>query len=147
MFNYRCRDCGAVFEHLKMHLEDADPGCPVCAARTDAMPARVNIKTNKSRAIDITQRIAEEDYGMTNMRDNLREGDIAAYDPPAPKPEHAKAVDSFWQSSPELISVAKQNAKLASKEGLNPLTLLQRKIKSDGVRPIELLKNRASFRK
>jgi hypothetical protein len=41
------------------------------------VPPLPAIGTTKGKSIDLAQKIAEEDYGMTNMRDNQRPGDTA----------------------------------------------------------------------
>jgi hypothetical protein len=46
-------------------------------------PQAPNIIGNKAKAIDIAQKIAEEDFGLTDMRDNTRPGDVIAK-PPSP---------------------------------------------------------------
>ena len=88
----RCPDCGGTF---RWPGEDDLPNhCPLCAAYVggdpDFVPTRMNIGTVKGRAADITYRQMEdasiaraEASGnpadkMTNMKDNLREGDTAA---------------------------------------------------------------------
>ena len=49
-----------------------------------------SVKTNRSRALDLTQNIIEGDYGLSNLNDNLREGDVAAKGlPPAQGEERA----------------------------------------------------------
>jgi hypothetical protein len=46
-----------------------------------------SVKTNRSRALDLTQNIIEGDYGLSDLNDNLREGDIAAKVPVPPREE------------------------------------------------------------
>ena len=80
---YGC-ECGhewTVFHHSS---DESYPDCPRCSAPEPAWrPQAIAIKGNKARAIDLAQTIAEEDYGLTNMRDNTREGETAAMDKPA----------------------------------------------------------------
>jgi hypothetical protein len=87
--SYRCTDCGAQFTHFHHGRDEPYPACPVCPPveapkPTEWVPQGFSITTNKSRAIDYTQSMAETQFGLTNIRDNLRAGDIAA--PPAPGP-------------------------------------------------------------
>jgi hypothetical protein len=79
---YNCNDCNQLFEVVLESGNDGDPPCPYCDKVLDWKPGMFAIKTNKSRALDITQQIVEEDYGLTNLKDNLREGDVAAMTPP-----------------------------------------------------------------
>ena len=123
LFDYECGDCGTAFEHLKMSRDEPDPECPGCAALARKLPPSVNIGTNKGRAMDIAQ--AEvENMGFTNMKDNLREGDIAA---PSLAPPLQRAVDNFWRGGDTVLAQAKQGAAIARSEGSNPISLLQAK--------------------
>lgn len=78
---YKCNDCSKLFEVVLESGNDGDPPCPFCDQVLAWQPGMFSIKTNKSRALDLTQQIVEEDYGLTDMRDNLREGDVAAKTP------------------------------------------------------------------
>ena len=83
---YRCEDCGDTFD-VTCESNDGDPDCPFCARVLQWQPERFSIGTNKSRALDLTQNIIEHDYGLTDLKDNLREGDVAAKGPPPPQGE------------------------------------------------------------
>lgn len=131
MFDYECGDCGARFEHLKMSRDEPDPECPGCAALARKMPPLVSIGTNKGRAVDIAQAEVES-MGFTNMKDNLREGDVAA---PNLSPPMQAAVKNFWGGGavPALGGknmLAVGRAALAEGGGANPLTQLQRRKKA-----------------
>lgn len=80
---YGC-ECGnewTVFHHSS---DEPYPDCPRCSQPEPAWrPQSITITGNKSRAIDLAQKMAEEDYGLTDMRDNTREGETAAKDAPA----------------------------------------------------------------
>lgn len=90
---YQCDVCGHVFEDRVASAEAALPDCPKCPkpARAGAplpgtgltwqapMPG---LLTTKAKAIDYTQKMAEEVYGLTDMNDNQRAGDIAYKGPP-----------------------------------------------------------------
>lgn len=41
-----------------------------------------SITTVKSKAVDLTQQILEEDYGLSNFRETPHEGDVAGLSPP-----------------------------------------------------------------
>lgn len=75
---YKCDDCGTVFEVDLDHSSDPDPDCPTCSVTLQWVPGMFSIATNKGKAMNVTQQILEEDYGLTNWKDNNREGDIAA---------------------------------------------------------------------
>lgn len=84
---FRCTDCETVFEDRS---EDPNhiPDCPTCPPAAAAqvptyLPPKPGVLTFRSKAIDYTQRMAEQDYGLTNFSDNQRAGDIA-YKGPAP---------------------------------------------------------------
>ncbi len=80
---FACDDCGATFE-ITQGMNDEPPDCPNCSRVLEWQPGRVNIIGNKSRAVDATQQILEQDFGMSNIRDNMREGDVAAMPAAAP---------------------------------------------------------------
>lgn len=80
----RCDDCGLTFTQRCENREDEVADCPECEISARQVPGSVAIGTNKGRAIDFAQQVAEEDYGLTNIRDNQRVGDISAMAPTAP---------------------------------------------------------------
>jgi len=47
-------------------------------------PKSFAIGTVKSKAVDLTQSIIEQDFGLSNLKDNVREGE-AYFQPPPPK--------------------------------------------------------------
>lgn len=80
---FACDDCGIEFE-VTQAMNDPAPECPQCCVILEWRPQSFNITGTKSRAMDITQGILENQYGMTNINDHMREGDIAAITPAAP---------------------------------------------------------------
>lgn len=74
---YECTDCNTIFEVSHDSGNDPIPDCPICSRVLEWKPQGFAITTNKSKAIDYTQKVVEEDFGLTNMRDNTREGDVA----------------------------------------------------------------------
>src|SRR5215470_17509578 len=80
---YLCEECNTQFEVACESGSDGDPDCPNCAVVLQWVPSRMNIGTVKSKAIDYTQKMVEQDYGLSNMNDGNREGDVA-YKAPAP---------------------------------------------------------------
>lgn len=160
---YLC-DCG--HEWTKLHFDRADPvpECPSCEVRGEAsapaeIPGTFAITGDRSRAIDFAQKMAEEDYGLTDMNDNMREGDVAAKGPrpaqtaeveaavmqlkeavPELSGEQAEMTKNFWmkgpqQGSPEmaaLASTAMANAGPTRESGSDPLALLHQGQKAAG---------------
>lgn len=115
---YLCDDCGYRFTQFHMNRDEPAPDCPACYAATHSVPGGFNITTHKSKAVDMAQKIAEEDFGLTNMRDNSREGDVAAMGPsqvqsaeaedltrqmmaaqPQINEQQAEMVNAFWKNS------------------------------------------------
>lgn len=115
---YVCDDCQYEFSQFHMNRDEPAPECPACYAATHSIPGRFNITSARSKAVDLTQKIAEEDFGLTNIRDNSRAGDIAALPPSqvqtaeaemltrqmkeaAPQMDEQKAelVNAFWKNS------------------------------------------------
>lgn len=89
---YRCLDCGHQFRWVHTGEPGDDPECPECpkalvgaepAAAPQWVPPRIAIGTTKGRAIDYVQGMVETDFGMSDMNDNQRAGDIA-FKGPAP---------------------------------------------------------------
>lgn len=83
---YHCDVCDHTFDMRHASLEEPMPDCPKCvelgkaaagSAAVGWIPPHPAIGTFKGKSIDLAQKIAEEDYGMTNMRDNQRPGDTA----------------------------------------------------------------------
>jgi hypothetical protein len=74
---YRCEDCKELFD-VTCGSNDGDPECPYCAKEMVWQPKRFSIGGSlTSAAVDVTQKILEQDYGQSNMGDSLREGDAA----------------------------------------------------------------------
>lgn len=84
---YRCEDCNLVFDARHESADEPPPPCPRCPPESAAEPAYIApmpaLNTTKAKAIDLAQQMAEEDYGLTDINDNQRAGDIA-YKPPPP---------------------------------------------------------------
>jgi len=74
---FACDNCNQQFE-VTQNMDDPAPDCPFCSKVLDWVPGMFNVSTSKSRAMDVTQNILEQDYGLTDFNDNMREGDIAA---------------------------------------------------------------------
>ena len=100
---YRCDDCGEVFD-VTCESNDGDPDCPQCSKVLQWQPQRFAIGgSNIGKAADVTQRVLEADYGLTNFSDNLREGDVAAKTP-ARSREEREAMERVERDAAELAA-------------------------------------------
>jgi hypothetical protein len=78
---YGCDDCGNEWE-VSCAADDPAPDCPTCTKILDWRPKSFAIGgSNASKAVDYTQNIMEQDYGLTNFRDSAVEGESAAIMP------------------------------------------------------------------
>lgn len=76
---YACIDCEQQFT-VECNSDDPDPVCPNpdCNKVLDWRPQSFAIGgSNVGKAAKITQQIMEEDYGLSNFKDNAREGENA----------------------------------------------------------------------
>ena len=158
---YACDDCGNQWSYLHLNRDDPVPECAMCLSK--AAPKQLigsfNIGTVKSKAIDYTWKMAQERYGMTDMRDNSYEGDAAAL-PPSPvqtaeadqltrlmkeaspemSSEQADMTKSFWQKGAAppmqqaLTQTAMANAAQTRQDGLDPMGLVHQGEKATGGR-------------
>jgi DNA-directed RNA polymerase subunit RPC12/RpoP len=112
---YHCSDCDRDFEIFHMSRDEPPPDeCPYCTAEPEApylpLPRGGKmIGSNISKAVDLTFKHVEESgqrafeasgnpaAKVTNMKDNLREGDVAAV-VPQPSREYQQAVASMGGS-------------------------------------------------
>jgi hypothetical protein len=73
---YHCKDCDALFEVQHDSGDEPYPDCPKCEKVLDWRPIGFAIGgTNKGKAMDYTQKVLEQDYGLTDFKDNTREGE------------------------------------------------------------------------
>ena len=127
---YLCGECGCKFDKLHFDRSEPAPECPGCQAiNSRQTPAGFSIGGNVSKAVDITQNILETDYKMSNIKDNLREGDIAM---PTIGPSLQPVVNNFWKPSGDVIARARAGAAAAAAEGRNPMTMIQKVAKARG---------------
>jgi hypothetical protein len=81
---YQCADCQAMYE-VECNSNDGDPDCPACSTVLQWRPQSFAIGGSiRSKAVDLTQNIMEKDFGLADMKDNVREGE-AYFKPPPPK--------------------------------------------------------------
>ncbi len=134
---YLCGDCGEKFDRLHFDRSEPPPECPTCKALSARQaPSGFSIGGNAAKAGDIAQDILEKDYGMTDIKDRLREGDIAM---PSIAPSLQPAVKSYWNPPGGIIASAKQGAQAAAAEGRNPISMLQKVNKSRGASAARVL--------
>jgi DNA-directed RNA polymerase subunit RPC12/RpoP len=115
---YRCDTCEHEFTHDHANSDEPYPECPKCAETVAWMPKSFGVKTNKSRAMDMTQNMMES-MGYTDFSDNQRAGDIAVKGPPPIQgaerdalnrelfaaglptmtPEQTQLAGDFWQNA------------------------------------------------
>jgi hypothetical protein len=155
---YFCEDCHTTFDVRQESGDLTIPECPKCVGASGAatwVPPLVAIGSTKGQAIDLAQKIAEEDFGLTNFNDNQRAGDIA-FKPESPMhtaeletniremmqagipaelpKEHAEKVDNYWQGNMGGIAeqtiatqaVSSAASSAARAEGVDPLSILER---------------------
>ncbi|MDE2099907.1 MAG: hypothetical protein KGL39_21820 [Patescibacteria group bacterium] len=96
---WRCPDCQTYFKTWA----DEEPSCPRCSQSAGLQPPTVPPRSDvpappiMSERTKIQTHVAETamaDMGLTDMRDNQREGDIAA--PPLTSTQREIAKNGFW---------------------------------------------------
>jgi hypothetical protein len=73
---YGCDDCGCTFEVAHESSDEKYPDCPTCSKVLEWRPQSFNITGVKAKAIDYAQDVLEKDYGLSDFKDNNREGDV-----------------------------------------------------------------------
>jgi hypothetical protein len=99
----RCTVCGVKWVRRTKNPDSPDPACPNLACGEVPVPIGMDLSSNRApatiggnlrvQAIDETANIVMQDYGMTNMRDDVREGESAT--PRLPPAQQAMA-DSYF---------------------------------------------------
>ena len=74
--SYECLDCATVYECAHASGDEPIPDCPTCSKVLQWTPKSFAITGVKSKAIDLAQDVLEKDYGLSNFKDNNREGDV-----------------------------------------------------------------------
>lgn len=134
---YLCGACSCRFDKLHFDRSEPAPECPGCQAlNARQAPSGFAIGGNASKAGDIAQNILEKDYGMTNIKDNQREGDISM---PSVAPALQPVVQNFWKPTGDVMARARQSAQVATTEGRNPMTMIQRAAKARGTTRAQVL--------
>lgn len=111
---FRCRACGNRFKRT-LRDGDPDPNCPQCAKSPVTTrgidfnappPARGG--SIGTRAMDATMEMVAKDYGMTNLRDDMRVGETLA---PRLRPDLQDQADNFFAKG---SAMAKKNPAAAA---------------------------------
>jgi len=95
---YACGDCGLEWVIWQIRSE-GPPDCPVCAIQAESAITSPALLSNKARAVDIAEDTMRS-FGLTDMNDNQRQGDIAYKAESAPT---ASEVDQQGQQAAELV--------------------------------------------
>jgi len=111
----KCLRCGHEFSRITTKLSGNDPPCPKKACKEALIEEEVERRTANFKAmlesghppaqignkpivaaIDRTAEITMQDHGLTDLQDNIRQGDIMAPKLPAPM---QRQVDGFFNGS------------------------------------------------
>lgn len=118
IYRLRCPDCSGKFSH---EGEDFPNYCPLCGSFCGIpddgfVPTKVNIGTEFGKSGDVAYRMLEQSSAdnaermgdptlkVTNLKDNLREGDVAAM--PAQPSKEYQAIVKDMQQAPDWSGVA-----------------------------------------
>lgn len=89
---YCCADCDAIFE-VQCESNAPDPGCPNCEKVLQWQPGGFSIGgSTESKAAKIAQDVMENDFGLSNYKDNNRQGDVGYIDPTRKTPAEKDAI-------------------------------------------------------
>ena len=117
---YACEQCGLEFEAWHDSGNEPNADCPVCVRVAQWRPQGFAIGTNNGRAVDLTQQILEQDYGVTDFNDGQREGDTAGIvAPETSEQRHAQQfmneeVRKALNTSPVAAAMAANDPSLAT---------------------------------
>lgn len=76
--SYCCPSCGHKWSVIARKDSFKGAPCTKCTAQADRYhPVIPKSNFTASQAVDATYKMVERDYGYTNMKDNMREGDVA----------------------------------------------------------------------
>ena len=89
---YHCDVCDLTFQGFR-EIDGPLPDCPICVPDLTPFEAKAPaILTNRAKAIDIAQKVAEESFGLTDMKDNNRPGDVIVKSPSPIQTAEAEAI-------------------------------------------------------
>ena len=109
----RCGRCGHEYSRITTRVTEKNPPCPRKKCKEAALKERIQIEAENLaqilaeqrapaqigdkvvvKAIDQTAEIVMKDYGMTNLKDNIRHGENMA--PKLDNPKMQAAADNFF---------------------------------------------------
>jgi hypothetical protein len=113
--SFRCTRCGHEYSRVSTKVNIPDVPCPKIKCKVaieveakmladerlaimleeQRAPGQL-VKGPMTKVIDQTSEMVMKDYGLTNLNDNMREGDIAA---PKLPPAQQRAADSFFSGA------------------------------------------------
>jgi hypothetical protein len=107
-----CERCGKEFSRIYKSVPKKDPPCPnpkcveayvIAEQQKEITNLKAMLESGKApahlganntvRAVDTTAEIVMSDYGMTNLKDNIRDGESVA---PSLPPAQQKAADNYF---------------------------------------------------
>ncbi len=133
--HYRCRVCETTVT-LRQESAAGAPECATCHGDTAWQPGGFQITGAKSQAVEIVQKIAEKQFGLTDFNDNTREGESAS----KLTPTQSRMADGYWAGESTMIGqnrVPMQTILAGAKAGPqspDPVTMLHKAQK--GVDPL-----------
>lgn len=108
----RCMRCNKTYSYITTKISEDDRPCPRKACKQAALEEEIErrarnmaaiIESQKApghigdkvivKAIDETAKVVQEDYKLTDLKDNIRHGEIAA---PKLPPDQQKLADGFF---------------------------------------------------
>lgn len=114
---YRCPDCQTVFDFWHPTGHDLEPDCPGCKTQANWEPTAAAIVGAHSKAMDIMQNVAEQQFGLTDFKDSTREGESAV----KLTPVQSDMAKPFWEGGAHLAPgappVANQTLLAGAKQG------------------------------
>lgn len=79
---YKCDGCDQMFEVCHESGSEPSPDCPVCSKVLEWRPTKVSIGGSlEGRSVKLAQDILENDFQLSNYKDNNRDGDVGYIDP------------------------------------------------------------------
>lgn len=139
---YRCVECGARFSIVIDSKDQTEPDCPSCSTAVLPPPDRISapaIIGTKSKAIDTAQQIISEDYGLSNMHDGMKEGDVGYITPPPAAtnidPRSITKPTMMWGGASPNPSIAMPGMQAMMAQGRGAAALA----KAEGKSPMEML--------
>lgn len=128
---YGCPHCDARFRVFGMASDDPAPPCPKCNwQESEWVPEAIAIAGSHSKAMDLSQKIIERDYGLTNWSDNLREGDPAVQ----LNARQSEMAESFWGGTRNVEQATTASftpnaaawARESRRQGYDPIAMVQK---------------------